>query len=265
MARIPESEQILELLVNCKTYPAVSTRYIETVCTGGIERDGRFIRLYPVPFRFLDDEQQYGRWDVIRVRVYRDTRDPRPESHHFEAGTDIQVIDKVGSDRQRWDWMRRGVFESIEDMERRNLTNGLVEIEPYELYWEPEAKEWTPGQLNVFDQGNLFHEAKNLKALAERIPWQFKLRFREKNTGREFDQKVLAWSYYQGFRRHLMTLKDENRALEALRDFVHKSILNPDRSVFVIFGTHSRFGHWMISGIYHLPREIREGGRPSLF
>jgi hypothetical protein len=265
MARIPGSEQTLELMVNRKTYSAVSTKYIETLCTGGLEKDGRFIRLYPVPFRLLEDKERYERWDVIRVRVYRDTKDTRPESHHFESGTEIQVIDQIRSEKRRWDWMSKGVFKSIEEMENRGLTNGLVEIEPEELYWEPEQKEWSTGQLNVFDQGNLFHKQEDLKALADRVPWQFKLRFREKNTGREFDQKVLAWSYYQGYRRQLSATGDERKALEVIRDRVHQSILNPDRCVYVIFGTHSRFKQWMISGVYHLPKTVRNGRQGSLF
>jgi hypothetical protein len=265
MARIIGSEQTLEVMVNCKTYPAVSTKYIETVCTGGIERDGRFIRLYPVPFRFLDDKEQYERWDVIQVRAYKDKKDQRPESWHLEAGTEIKVLQHVGSEQQRWDWMSKGVFSSTVEMEEKGLTNGLVEIEPVELHWEPEQKKWSSGQLNVFNQGNLFHNRETLKALADRVPWQFKLKFREKSTGREFDQKVLAWSYYQGYRRQLQRLGDEIKALEAVRDRVHQSILSPDRCIYVIFGTHSRFGNWMISGVYHLPRAVRDRFTSNLF
>lgn len=46
MARIPGSEQAIELMVNCKTYPAVSSKYVETVCTGGVQPNGEFVRLY---------------------------------------------------------------------------------------------------------------------------------------------------------------------------------------------------------------------------
>lgn len=258
MARVHGSEETLDVLVNCKTYPAVSTKYIETVCTGGISRGGQFIRLYPIPFRLLEEEFQYGRWDVIRVRTYRDTKDPRPESRHLEGGTEIRIIDKVATERQRWEWMRCGVFDSVETMEERWLTNGLVEIQPEELYWEPERKEWSAGQLEVFAQGNLFHKKEMLEAMAERVPWQFKLRFCQKSTGRPFDQKVLAWSYYQGYRRELDRLGSEEAALQAVRHRIHKSILDPGRCVYAIFGTHSRFKHWMISGIYHLPRRVRD-------
>ena len=35
MAEIPDSRQHIELMVNCKTYPAVSTKYTETVYKSG--------------------------------------------------------------------------------------------------------------------------------------------------------------------------------------------------------------------------------------
>ena len=39
------------LLVTVKTYPTLSTKYGETVCTAGVREDGSWVRLYPVPFR----------------------------------------------------------------------------------------------------------------------------------------------------------------------------------------------------------------------
>lgn len=261
MAMVTGSETTLDVLVNCKTYPAVSKKYIETVCTGGISRDGNFIRLYPIPFRFLDEKEQYDRWDVVRVRVYRDTKDQRPESWHLKTGTPINIVESVQSEKARWDWMCRGVFDSTEAMEQAGRTNGLVLIEPEELYWEPESKKWSPNQMQVLTQGNLFHSEQLMQSLSERVPWQFKLRFVEKFTGRKFDQKVLAWSYYQGYRRQFRELGDEQKALAAVRARVYQSIMNTDRSVYAIFGTHSRFGHWMISGLYHLPTSICEQGR----
>lgn len=261
MARIPGSDTHVELLVNCKTYPAVSTRYTETVCTGGVQVDGQFVRLYPIPFRFLDADEQYKRWDLIRVRAYRDTKDTRPESWHLEGGTAIERIQHVSSEKQRWDWMQKTVQESAAAMEARGITNGLVEIKPLEFYWEPDEKEWTPGQLSVIQQGDLFASKAQMKELAERVPWQFRLKYRELSTGREDDGKVLAWSYYQGYRRAFVETKDSQVALERVAAKVKASIFSPDRVVFAILGTHSRFGHWMISALYHVPKEIVEADR----
>lgn len=262
MVKIPESEQTLELLVNCKTYPAVSKKYTETVCTGGVQADGSFVRLYPIPFRFLEKQEQYKRWDVIQIRAYKDTKDPRPESWHLVAGTPIKITKSLSTDKQKWDWMCKAIFQGAVDLESQGKTNGLVEIEPIKFYWKPEKKkEWTPSQLKVLDQGSLFDSKERMAELAVRIPWQFRLKYREKATGLEFDSKVLSWSYYQGFRRNLNLIGDETTALETVADKIRNSIFSEDKTVYAILGTHSRFGHWMISALYHLPTKIKRQGR----
>jgi hypothetical protein len=263
--KIPGSEKTLELMVNCKTYPAVSTKYIETVCTGGVQADGQFVRLYPVPFRFLDAEEQYGRWDVIRVQAYRDAKDKRPESWHLAPGMPITKIDRIDTERSRWEWMRKTVHTSTQYMTDNGITNGCVEIEPIELYWKPDSTEWTPTQRAVINQGNLFATKQQFENISERVPWQFRLKFRERNSRREDDAKVLAWSYYEGFRREARQV-DDLSALNKIADKIRRSIFNPEKTVFAIFGTHSRFGHWMISSLYHVPTEIietdfRKGGQ----
>ena len=257
MARVPETETDLELLVNCKTYPAVSKKYVETVCTGGVQADGQFVRLYPVPFRLLDEREQYERWDIIRVRAYRDTKDQRPESWHLCPGTPITVVRHLHTDKQVWEWMHRTVFASTEEMAGRGLTNGCVKIEPLELYWAPDEKEWSPQQLTTLQQSNMFATKAQMAELAERVPWQFRLKLRETENGQEHDAKVLAWSYYQGLRRALRE-KNEREALESVVERIRGSIFNPEKTVFAIFGTHSRFKHWMISSLYHLPTEVIE-------
>jgi hypothetical protein len=68
------------------------------------------------------------------------------------------------------------------------------------------------------------------------------------------------WSYYQGLRRNL-TEMNENEALEATAERIRASIFNPEKTIYGIFGTHSRFKHWMISAIYHVPTKIcKQGG-----
>ena len=47
------------ILITVKTYPCPSNKYKETVCTAGITDAGEWIRLYPVPFRHIDDYKQY--------------------------------------------------------------------------------------------------------------------------------------------------------------------------------------------------------------
>jgi hypothetical protein len=67
--------------ITVKTYPTLSEKYDELVCTAGICEDGSWIRLYPLPFRKLELEQKYKKWQWIEVDVERRTRDFRPESY----------------------------------------------------------------------------------------------------------------------------------------------------------------------------------------
>lgn len=69
------------VLITVKTYPTLSRKYGETVCTAGVREDGTWVRIYPVPFRRLNEEQQYKKYDWLEVRLVRNTTDPRPETY----------------------------------------------------------------------------------------------------------------------------------------------------------------------------------------
>ena len=50
------------VLITVKTYPTLSRKYGETVCTAGVRADGSWMRIYPVPFRRLEEEEQYKKF-----------------------------------------------------------------------------------------------------------------------------------------------------------------------------------------------------------
>jgi len=46
---------LFRILITVKTYPTPSSmRQEEVVCTAGLSEDGKWIRIYPVPFRRLE-------------------------------------------------------------------------------------------------------------------------------------------------------------------------------------------------------------------
>lgn len=83
------------ILVTVKTYPELSKTYGETVCTAGIRDDGTWVRLYPVPFRRLDESEQYRLYDWITCPLVRHSRDPRPES--YRPTGEIERVGHVGT------------------------------------------------------------------------------------------------------------------------------------------------------------------------
>ncbi|WP_211114121.1 hypothetical protein, partial [Skermanella aerolata] len=53
----------------------------------GMMEDGTLIRLFPVPFRLINDSQQFKKWQWITARVVKSKVDHRPESHRIFVDT----------------------------------------------------------------------------------------------------------------------------------------------------------------------------------
>ena len=50
-----------DILILVKTYPEISRKYTETVCTAGILADSKeMVRLYPIRFRYLEGRHQFS-------------------------------------------------------------------------------------------------------------------------------------------------------------------------------------------------------------
>ena len=87
--------EVAEVLITVKTSPQPSTSYGDTVCVAGIRIDGGradWIRLYPIPFRWLESDQQFHKYDIIQLEVRRRDQDTRPESY----SPSIESIHRVG-------------------------------------------------------------------------------------------------------------------------------------------------------------------------
>ena len=82
------------VLIAVKTYPTLSRKYGETVCTAGVRADGTWIRIYPVPFRRLDETEQYSKFDWIEAEFKKGSSDPRPETRH---PVDMHQLVSVGA------------------------------------------------------------------------------------------------------------------------------------------------------------------------
>lgn len=177
------------ILIWGKTYPELSTKHVETVCTGGCLPDGRPIRIYPVDLRYLERYQQYRLYDWIEVPVARSTKDPRPESHKVRANA-LRVLERIPTGE---DWSaRRDIimrdegwrFDCLEALKRsQKLTRqsiGMVHVR--EVEWikiamksEEERADHEEKARLIAATGDLFlTEHKDLGFL----PWRIRMRWR---------------------------------------------------------------------------------------
>src|SRR6478609_2126177 len=115
---------LTKVLITVKTYPTLSTKYEELVCTAGFREDGTWIRIYPVQFRKRPYGQQYKKYQWIEVDLEKNEKDFRPESfrpHSHES--EIKLISEVPPDGDSW-------------IERRKLVLGKVYYNLNELIAE---------------------------------------------------------------------------------------------------------------------------------
>ena len=81
-----------QILITVKTYPTPAHKGVEVSCTAGITAEGKWIRLFPIPFRFLDGAQQFKKYQWIKANVSKSS-DPRPDSYKVQTDS----IEKIGS------------------------------------------------------------------------------------------------------------------------------------------------------------------------
>lgn len=115
----------IEVVILVKTMPQLSKKYRDTVCVAGLAlKPLRWVRLYPVPFRYLDQNKQFKKYSIIRVKVHGSENDPRFESLKIDAST-ISAIEELSTDNG---WRARARYvEQIEEISLCTLRQNLKE------------------------------------------------------------------------------------------------------------------------------------------
>lgn len=65
----PLKAERAKILITVKTYPLLSSKHIETVCTAELREEGKWIRIYPVPFRNLDRNKRFKKYQWIEANI----------------------------------------------------------------------------------------------------------------------------------------------------------------------------------------------------
>ena len=269
------------ILVTVKTYPTLSRKYGETVCTAGVREDGSCVRIYPVPFRRLDEKEQYRKFDWIECRLIRNTSDPRPESFRpFDQGelADLQPVGHIGTS-DKWRERRRILLgnarvydrlDQIVDAAKKNKIS-LCVFKPTrvrELTWEQEESNWDPKNLQrmreVHSQLGLFEDNEWRKTfrLIRKLPYSFSYRFNDA-TGRKSTLQILDWEIGALYWNCLkMAEGDEAHALAKVREKYFDTFLETDLHFFL--GTTQQWhavapNPWVIIGVFPVPHDDQLG------
>ena len=104
---------MMKVLILVKTYPAISTKYGETVCTAGITEDGNWVRIYPIPFRKINYKTRFKKYEWIEADLIENQSDFRPESFRPVDYEKIHAIDEIKPDGNTWEERREYVLKNI--------------------------------------------------------------------------------------------------------------------------------------------------------
>jgi hypothetical protein len=148
---------LTKVLISVKTYPTLSTKYNELVCTAGFLEDGSWVRIYPLPFRALERNQQYKKWQWIELDLELNTSDVRPESHKVLNLDSLEVVELLGTEQnwfKRKEVVNRGdVYDDLSVLiEKANKYNklSLATFKPtriLDFIVEEVDREWNPEKL----------------------------------------------------------------------------------------------------------------------
>lgn len=254
----------VEVLVLVKATPQPSTKYGDTVCVAGALLDQgpvRWIRLYPIPFRYLESAAKFHKYETVGVQLRPTLNDHRPESAKVNLEQILRgpVID---------DWRNRApIVEQLAGPTMCSLIAGVTAdpnatslgaVRPREvngLDFEPHGS-WSADQLrrmeSVASQDSLF-ESTDSKQLVLKPP-KFKVWLRwicESPRCPTHRMRILDWELtaLQARYRH-----SDTELKAAITNNFHAKIFNARKAPMIYVGNQenpTRRRSFTVLGFYY--------------
>jgi len=262
------------IYITVKTYPTLSEKYDELVCTAGICEDGSWIRLYPLPFRKLDNEQKYKKYQWIEADVERNTSDFRIESHKVLNIDSIKVCESEDK-KVNWDERKRILFKSQKVYTNLEELIKLAKTHPYyslaifkpakilDFYSEPTERDWPKDKLERIQekakQLSLFQTLEEVIEefkVVQKLPYVFKYKFVD-DQGKESNLMIEDWEVGTLYLNCLRNANgDEGKTLKKVREKYWDDFSAKD--IYFFLGTRKSDHHlavnpFSIVGVFYPP------------
>jgi hypothetical protein len=270
----------IDFLPLVKAYPALSRKYGEVSCVAGVEVTAsgpRWIRLYPVPFRSLEDDKQFRKYQPVRLRAATHNGDRRPETRR----PDLDSIELRGAPipssnawaqrrrfieplmvasmcevarRQRRDRTSLGVFRPGRviglEFEKASVDDGKRQI----------AKAWV-AQTSLLDGLGSDERASQLREL-EQVPWTFKYHYECDEPGcKTHTQSIIDWEIARFYRR-VRHFDDWRERMTA--QWVGKLCGDDRDTAFLVGNMHQHPRSFLVLGVWWPPKRPEQLALPDL-
>ena len=247
------------ILITVKAYPNPSRRYGETVCCAGVDlSNSQLVRLYPIPFRDLDNDQKFKKYSIIEVNCSPPSDDKRPESLRVDSDS-IKVIDWLDTEKGTWE-KRKSIVSKVpvksmcqvyKDAESSDLSLGLIKPIDISFEWskqspsDQQAREACYAQLSFFDKK---------KDAIEEIPFNFYYNFKCSGEANCPGHKlsIIDWEIGQAYRDWRSRYPTEAVLLEKIKQRWLDIADTAKKDVYFYVGNLKRFRTtFMVLGVFY--------------
>lgn len=272
---------LTKLLITVTTYPLPSRSYDELVCTAGVTENGDWIRIYPVPLRFLKglregDRLKSYKYTWIEVDLKRRSDDFRPESHSpiDYSFKDFKIHGEIGTNNN---WAERKkiciqkvyteISQVISDSQEPSNVS-LATFKPSQFLSfdiEEDEREWKKEWREQFKQLQInFGETKegNQREIISKLPYKFFYRFKD-SQGTISRLMIEDWEIGALYWNCLKAADgNETIALEKVRQ-QYESNFFKSKDLYLFLGTtkewHMRRGKnpFVIIGVFYPKKETQ--------
>jgi hypothetical protein len=242
-----------KVLITVTTYPLPSRSYDELVCTAGVLENGQWVRIYPVPLKFLTGLRKDGKiesfkYNWIELELEKRTDDFRPESHsplNYDFN-DIITHGKIGTQKN---WAERKMFCTVNvhtnltqliELSKAPTNVSLATFKPTDIIGfeikEEENRDWKDEWKELRKQGDLFDEDRDPEIQIPKLPYKFNYRFID-DEGTESRLMIEDWEIGALYWNCLRSVEgDEQKALEKVREKYEHEFLK-EKDIFLFLGT----------------------------
>lgn len=280
---LPSELAKARVLITVKTYPLPSDKYEELVCTAGVLPDGKWIRIYPIPFRSLPYDGQFKKYHWVELDLIRNTSDFRPESYRPKNGSD-ENIQSVGSIDTKDNWRERKelilgeVFSSMSELIVRAKSpeqKSLATVKPTEIIdfiIEPDEREWKQEwqdhllQMRLFDLNDKGEGKK--RDVVRKLPYKYSYKFITQGDKTPRIMMIEDWEIGALYWNCLASTEgDEVEANKKVRQrYFDEFVGKKDLHLFV--GTMLRFHNvspnpFLIVGVFYPPKPKEDNDAPK--
>lgn len=259
-----------KVLITVKTYPAISNKYDELVCTAGFCEDGSWIRIYPVQFRKKTFGEQYKKYDWIEIDLVKNESDYRFESYRpVSYETEIKILDHIDT---KGNWLLRkdivlknkiytDIDKLIAEAKDRKVMTSLATFKPTEILdftIEAVERDWDKNKLAKLEQdrrSNLFAQEEPIFEVVRKLPYKFSYIIKDCN-GKRSKMMIEDWEIGQLYWNCLAKHEgDESKATKDVKNMYFENFAKT-KDLHLFLGT-SKLHHltaknpFMIIGTFH--------------